>query len=92
MVKKIAPDKWKHFFVGILMGATLQISAWYLLPDHLIAGIIIAFILVVLISYGFELFSLVTKRGHYEILDAIAGIIGGIIGMTIILFFELQNP
>lgn len=89
MVKKIAPDKWKHFFVGILMGATLQISARYLMPDYLTGGIIITFILVVIISYGFELFSLVTKKGHYEILDAVAGIIGGIIGMAIILFFEL---
>ncbi|MEO8111507.1 MAG: hypothetical protein ABI594_15790 [Ginsengibacter sp.] len=82
---KIAPDKWKHFFVGIVMGATLQAFAWYLFPTHFIAGIIASSIIVIAISYGFEIFSLITKRGHYEILDAIAAIIGGAIGIAIIL-------
>jgi glycopeptide antibiotics resistance protein len=86
---KIAPDKWKHFFVGILMGAALQIVMWYLMPQNCLAGILISFILVVAISYGFELFSLITKKGHYDILDAVAGIIGGVIGMGIILLFLL---
>ncbi len=85
---KIAPDKWKHFLVGILMGATLQIFTWYLMPAHLGLGIVTTFILVITISYGFELLSLLTGKGHYEILDAIAGILGGVIGMTIILLFE----
>lgn len=86
---KIAPDKWKHFFVGILMGATLQIFMWYLMPQYYVTGILISFILVVAISYGFELFSLITKKGHYDILDAVAGIIGGVVGMGIILLFSL---
>ncbi len=86
---KIAPDKWKHFLVGIPMGATLQILVWYLMPGHFVAGIIISFVLVIAISYGFELFSLITKKGHYEILDAVAAIIGGVIGMGIILLIEL---
>jgi glycopeptide antibiotics resistance protein len=85
---KIAPDKWKHFFIGILMGATLQISTGYLMPEHHVVSIITTFILVIVISYGFELFSLVTKKGHYDILDAVAGIIGGMVGMIIILPFE----
>jgi glycopeptide antibiotics resistance protein len=84
---KIAPDKWKHFFVGILMGATLQICMWYLMPNHYLTGTLTSFILVVAISYGFELLSLLTKKGHYDILDAVAGIIGGVIGMGIILLF-----
>ena len=70
------------------MGATLQIIAGYLMPEHFVMGIIITFILVVAISYGFELYSLITKKGHYEILDAVAAIIGGIIGMAIILLIE----
>ena len=86
---KIAPDKWKHFLVGIPMGATLQILAWDFIPDHFVAGLIISFVLVIAISYGFELFSLITKKGHYEILDAIAAIIGGVIGVAITLLFEL---
>ena len=84
---KIAPDKWKHFFVGILMGVILQIFIWYLMPQHYGTAILISSILVVAISYGFELFSLVTKKGHYDILDAVAGIIGGVIGMGMILLF-----
>jgi glycopeptide antibiotics resistance protein len=84
---KIAPDKWKHFLVGILMGAILQVFTYYLMPKHFVIDIILAFILVVVISYGFELFSLIIKKGHYDILDAVAGIIGGVAGMGIILLF-----
>ena len=67
------------------MGATLQIFAFYLLPEHFVAGIAGTFIVVIIISYGFELFSLITKKGHYEILDAIAGVAGGIAGMALVL-------
>ncbi len=85
---KIAPDKKKHFWVGMLMGAILQIFTLYLFPQHYIISIIITFLLIVALTYGFELFSLITKRGHYEILDAVAGTIGGSIGMVIILLIE----
>lgn len=86
---KIAPDKWKHFFVGILMGVALQAFTFYAMPMHYIFSIVTAFIFVIVISYGFELFSLVTKKGHYDVGDAIAGTIGGAIGMGIILLFKL---
>ncbi len=69
------------------MGAILQMCALYLAPHYFFTGILTTFLLVIAISYGFELFSLITKRGHYEILDAVAGIAGGIVGMTIILLF-----
>lgn len=85
---KIARDKWKHFFVGVLMGTALQIIAGFVMPGHFVMGIVITFVLLVSISYGFELFSLITKRGHYEILDAIASIIGGVLGMLIILLIQ----
>ena len=85
---KIAPDKKKHFWVEMLMGAILQIFTLYLFPQHYIISIIITFLLIVALTYGFELFSLITKRGHYEILDAVAGTIGGSIGMVIILLIE----
>ena len=55
--------------------------------QHSGRAILISFILVVAISYGFELFSLVTKKGHYDILDAVAGLMGGVIGIGMILFF-----
>ena len=81
MIKKIAPDKWKHFFVGIGMGAVLQAFSVYLLQDYFFWATFIAFILVVLISYGFELFSKFTGLGHYDFMDAVASVAGGIIGM-----------
>jgi hypothetical protein len=74
----IAPDKWKHFWVGIPMGFILQAVAWYLYPPLMY---LLAFAAVCAISYGFELISLVTGKGHYEIRDAIASIIGGACGM-----------
>jgi len=85
---KIAPDKWKHFYVGILMGAALQALALSVMPLHYTLSIVTTFIFVIAISYGFELFSLVTKKGHYDLGDAIAGIIGGIIGIVIILLIK----
>jgi len=83
LFKKIAPDKWKHFYVGILLGIFLQAIAIWLSPQHLVFASFTAFIILTAISYGFELFSKITGRGHYEIADAIASIIGGGIGMAI---------
>lgn len=70
------------------MGAVLQLLAWYLLPGYFVLGIVITFIIVVAISYGFEVLSLITGKGHYEILDAVAAIIGGTIGMGIVLLIQ----
>jgi hypothetical protein len=78
---KIAPDKWKHFYVGIAMGAVLQALSVYLLPDYPVAGTIAVLVAVIAISYGFELVSLVTGKGHHDVMDAIASILGGIVGM-----------
>ena len=89
MMKKIAPDKWKHFFVGIGMGAVLQSFAWWILRDHHLLATMIAFILVLVISYGFELFSLFTGKGHYDFLDAVAGAIGGVLGIGLVFAITL---
>jgi hypothetical protein len=89
MLKKIAPDKWKHFFVGIGMGIVLQAFPSFLLKDHLIIASIIAFTLILIISYGFELFSKYTGIGHYDFVDAIAGAIGGVLGMGGVLAIQL---
>jgi hypothetical protein len=89
MLKKIAPDKWKHFFVGIGMGIVLQAFASFLLKVHLIIASIIAFTLILIISYGFELFSKYTGIGHYDFVDAIAGAIGGVLGMGGVLAIQL---
>jgi hypothetical protein len=89
-MKKIAPDKWKHFYVGILMGTVLQAFVLFLLPAHFILASAITFLLVIFISYGFELYSKFTGHGHHEIMDAIAAIIGGVVGMGIVLIIRWQ--
>jgi len=85
MPNKIAPDKWKHFYVGIAMGLVLQAFTSFLLKDHLLLATGIAFILVLAISYGFELFSKLSGMGHYDVIDAVAGAIGGALGMGLAL-------
>ena len=81
MIKKIAPDKWRHFFVGIGMGAFLQLAGCWLFPAHGGPVTVLVFIAVVCISYGFELFSKFTGRGIYEVMDAVASVAGGVTGM-----------
>ena len=79
---KIAPDKKKHFMVGIPLGIFLQLVAGYFFSGLLIP-VLLAFFVLSLLCYGFELFSLVTGKGHADNMDAIAGILGGIIGFGI---------
>ena len=69
--------------MGILIGLVLQSIAFWLLPQYLIGASIAVFMVVVTVSYGFELYSKFTGRGHYEIADAVASIVGGVIGMAI---------
>jgi glycopeptide antibiotics resistance protein len=85
---KIAPDKWRHFYAGIIMGAVLQLAAFFMFPS-LFTAVIFTFLVVVVVSYGFELFSLLTGLGYYDFFDAIATIIGGILGMAIIMVFQI---
>lgn len=84
-MRRIEADKWKHFFAGIVMGILLQATALYLLPGEMITGIVIVLVLVVVISYGFELFSKITGKGHHDVMDAVASIIGGVLGMILFL-------
>jgi hypothetical protein len=82
-MKKIAPDKWKHFYVGIIVGLVIEAFAFWLLRDHLILATILTLIVVIAVCYGFELLSLITGKGHYDFFDAVAGTIGGSIGIVI---------
>lgn len=91
MFNKIAPDKWKHFYVGIVMGAVLEVAALLVFPGRVEVAALAAFLSVVAISYGFELFSLITGKGHYDVMDAVAGIIGGVLGMLAVYFFHIQR-
>lgn len=86
---KIAPDKWKHFFVGIAMGVVLQTffsSALNLRPGF---SILCTFVSSAIIAYGFELHSKFTGKGHYEIMDAVAGVIGASVGIGVLLCLSL---
>ena len=83
---KITPDKWKHFYVGLVLGAITYITIYYFFNFRTTTNIAVSLGIVATASYVFELFSLVTGKGHYEIMDAVAGIIGGAIGITVVLF------
>jgi len=88
VIPKIAPDKWKHFFVGIAMGLLFQFSGSLLLPMHLYWAAIISFTIITAISYGWELLSKITGKGHYEIMDAVFSIAGGLAGMGFVAVIE----
>jgi VanZ family protein len=81
---KIAPDKWKHFFVGILMGAVLEGAGLLMAPGPVLVSVVVL-LLVMAISYGFELFSKFSGHGYYDFIDAVAGAVGGVIGMGVII-------
>ena len=63
----------------------LQALFWYFLPAHYLISIGAALFLVFVICYGFELFSMITGLGHYEFMDAVAGTLGGVLGILLIL-------
>jgi len=89
MFKKIAPDKWRHFYTGIPMGAVLQGLVWWIFPDDLLLATILAFVAVCAISYGFELFSKITGIGIYDFMDAVASAIGGVVGIGLVFGYQL---
>jgi len=86
---KIARDKWKHFFVGIAIGAVLQAFFSFLLGGHHMNSLLLAVMFSFAIGYGFELFSKYTGKGHYEFMDAVAVLIGAIPGIGIVFLIQL---
>jgi hypothetical protein len=85
---KIERDKWRHFWVGLAMGFVLQLLMISFLPYSWVWESITVLFLVVTASYGFELISLVSGKGHYDLIDAVAGVVGGIIGQVLALVLE----
>jgi glycopeptide antibiotics resistance protein len=83
--QKIAADKWRHFYAGIPMGIVLQMLARWLYEPPMVKAILFALAGVVAISYGFELFSKITGLGVYDVMDAVASIIGGVLGIGMVL-------
>ena len=90
MIKKVAPDKWKHFYTGIFMGIILQAFSSFLIKDHLGLATVIAFIVVIAVSYGFELFSKFSGLGHYDFMDAVASTVGGTLGIGVTLLIQVK--
>jgi VanZ family protein len=86
---KIAPDKKKHFLVGIVMGAVLQTIFLFFLPHQLWYATALSLIFSFAIAYGFELYSKFTGRGHYELMDAIAALIGALPGIASVILLHL---
>ncbi len=67
------------------MGAILQGLGWWLMPNHIALSVVAVLALVIVISYGFELFSLITGLGVYDFMDAVASAIGGVFGLGLAL-------
>ena len=84
-MKKIGKDKWKHFFVGLLLGIIFQSVLFFILSFSPLSSIIITIVMVAAIAYGFELFSLYSGYGHYDKMDAVASLIGGVVGQVLLL-------
>jgi glycopeptide antibiotics resistance protein len=84
MLNNVKRDKWRHFIVGVGMGLLFEALLLYFLPHYKIAGSVLVFLIIMLISYGFELGSLILKKGHYDVMDAVAGAIGGLVGITVV--------
>lgn len=83
----MAADKWKHFILGIPLGILLMIAGLYFFPSAVVLVTVFSVIALVVICYGFEIFSLLSGKGHYELMDAIVGIVGGLIGIGITYMF-----
>ena len=83
MSNRITPDKWRHFYAGILMGLVFEIALLWLFTGHPYLATAVALLLVLAISYGFELFSKITGKGIYDFADAVASVIGGVTGMVL---------
>lgn len=72
------------------MGGLFQGIAWWILPTRVVLTAAIVLALVIAISYGFELFSKITGFGRYDFMDAVASVIGGVLGMALVLIARLS--
>lgn len=83
MFSRVKSDKWRHVIAGVPMGFLLQGLATWFIPTRPVLATAIVLLLVCAISYGFELFSKISGKGHYELADAIATVIGGVMGIAV---------
>ncbi len=87
MLNNLAMDKWKNFMTGIAIGVATQASLWMILPPQIKLVTLVSLIAVMVLNYGFDVYAK-RKKGNYEVLDAAAGTIGGVIGITLILLLQ----
>lgn len=78
------------FFCRHIDGCCFTGVPAFLIPARPLLTVLIALILVLAISYGFEVASKITRRGVYDVMDAVASVIGGIVGMLIPILFKLH--
>lgn len=86
---KIGYDKWKHFYVGMLMAIFFQIIMQFHFRVDFWQALGINMLFVNAIGFGFELFSKITGWGHAELNDALATLLGGVASAVIILLLEM---
>jgi hypothetical protein len=81
-------EKCIHFLVGISVGVAGQILIWWFIPQQIKLVTVVSLLLVMVLNYGFELYSKVRGKGSYEVLNPAAGTIGGAVGMAAILLAQ----
>lgn len=74
-------DKWRHLVSGVPMSLVLYFANHYLFGGSM--AIWLSIVLVILISVGFELLSLILKKGTCYMLDALFSVIGGLAGVLL---------
>jgi hypothetical protein len=58
------------------------------LDEHQALSILLALFFSAAIGYGFELFSKITGKGHYDFMDAVATVIGALPGIGIVFLLQ----
>ena len=85
IMKRVELYKLKHFLMGISIGVALELALWKILPEQLKLVTVLTLLGVMVMNYGFEVYSKIKNKGEYEVLDAVAGTVGGAVGMAVIL-------
>jgi glycopeptide antibiotics resistance protein len=59
------------------------------LDVHFGLTILLSLFFSIAIGYGFELFSKFTGKGHYDIMDAVAAVVGAVLGIGGVAIIQL---
>lgn len=65
------------------MGILFPLAMFYFFPPVNVLAYVFSFIAIIIIGYGFELFSFFSGLGTYDVMDAVATACGGIIGLGV---------